>query len=112
MDCVFCAIGSGAIGASKRYEDDDLLAFDDLHPKAPTHVLVVPRRHIPSVRELTDADAALVGRLVLAARAIAERVGIAEGGYKLIVNCGRDGGQVIPHLHVHLLGGKPLQGMV
>ena len=112
MDCVFCAIGAGTIPATKRYEDEHILAFDDLHPKAPTHVLVVPRRHIPSVRELGSGDAELVGRIVLAARAIAEHAGIAEGGYKLVVNCGRDGGQVVPHLHFHLLGGKPLQGIV
>ena len=112
MECVFCAIGSGAVPATKRYEDPECVAFDDLHPKAPTHVLVIPRRHIPSVRELGAGDAELVGRLVLIAREIAERVGIAEGGYKLVVNCGRDGGQVIPHLHVHLLGGKMVQGIV
>ncbi|MBI4434559.1 histidine triad nucleotide-binding protein [Candidatus Uhrbacteria bacterium] len=108
MFCLFCKIAAKEIPASLRHEDDTCIAFDDIYPKAPTHVLVVPKRHIESVNALTSADATLVGRLVLVAQAIAQDAGIAERGYKLVVNCGEEGGQVIPHLHVHLLGGKPL----
>ena len=112
MDCLFCKIANGEMSTTFRRQDGDLVAFDDIHPKAPTHVLVVPKRHIESVNALTPADASLVGQLVLAARAIAAETGIAERGYKLVVNCGKEGGQVVPHLHLHLLGGKPLRGNV
>ncbi|MFH1098988.1 MAG: histidine triad nucleotide-binding protein [Candidatus Uhrbacteria bacterium] len=112
MDCLFCKIIAREIPASVRHEDADFVAFDDIHPKAPTHILIVPKRHIASVRELATSDVALAGRLVLAARAIAEEAGIAEGGYRIIMNCGHDGGQIIPHLHLHLMGGKSLQGIM
>lgn len=111
-DCRFCKIAAKEVPVTIRYETDDLAAFDDIHPKAPTHVLVVPKRHIESVNALTPADASLMGQLVLAARAIAAEAGIAERGYKLVVNCGTEGGQVVPHLHLHLLGGKPLTEVV
>lgn len=112
MDCLFCKIAAKEIPATLRYESDDLVAFDDIHSKAPTHVLIVPKRHIESTNALTESDAMLMGRLVLAATAIAKESGIAERGYKLAVNCGVEGGQVVPHLHLHLLGGKPLSGIV
>jgi histidine triad (HIT) family protein len=100
------------IPATIRRESDDLLAFDDAHPKAPTHVLVIPKAHIASACDLTSEHAALVGRMVLLAGDIAREAGIAERGYKLAVNCGVEGGQVVPHLHLHLLGGKQLSGIV
>lgn len=106
--CIFCNIAAKEIPATIRREEDDLLAFDDAHPKAPTHVLIIPKTHIASVRELAPEHAGLVGRMVRMAAAIATDSGIAERGYKLVVNCGQDGGQVVPHLHLHLLGGKPL----
>lgn len=109
MDCLFCQIGTKALPAVVRYEDSEVLAFDDIHPKAPTHILVIPKRHVASVRDLTSDDRSLIAQLVLVARQLAEDAGIGERGYKLIVNCGREGGQVVSHLHVHLLGGKPLQ---
>jgi histidine triad (HIT) family protein len=112
MDCLFCKIAAKEIPATLRHEADDLVAFDDIHPKAPTHVLIVPKRHIESVETLTESDAGLMGRLVLAAQTIAREAGIAERGYKLAVNCGKEGGQVVPHLHLHLLGGEPLKGIV
>jgi len=112
VHCLFCTIAAKEIPASIRHEDAEIVAFDDIHPKAPTHVLVVPKAHIPSVRELTANDAALMGRLVLVAAKLAEDAGIGERGYKLVMNCGKEGGQVVPHLHLHLLGGKPLQGIV
>lgn len=112
MDCLFCKIAAKEIPATLRRESDDLVAFDDIHPKAPTHVLVVPKRHIESTNALTESDTMLMGRLVLTAQVIAKEAGIAERGYKLAVNCGVEGGQVVPHLHLHLLGGKPLSGIV
>ncbi|MDO8598620.1 MAG: histidine triad nucleotide-binding protein [bacterium] len=108
--CVFCKIATKEIPATIRREEDDCIAFDDAHPKAPTHVLIVPKAHIASARELGVNDATLIGRMVLMAAAIAKEAGIAERGYKLAVNCGEDGGQVVPHLHLHLIGGKPLGG--
>lgn len=112
MDCVFCRIVAKELPTTLRHESDDLVAFDDIHPKAPTHVLIVPKRHIESTNALTESDTMLMGRLVLAAQAIAKEAGIAERGYKLVVNCGTEGGQVVPHLHLHLLGGRPLSGIV
>ncbi|MDP3771223.1 MAG: histidine triad nucleotide-binding protein [bacterium] len=111
-DCLFCKIAAKEIPTTFRHEDDEIVAFDDIHPKAPLHVLVIPKAHIPSVRELTANDAALMGRLVLVARQLAESAGIGERGYRLVINCGKEGGQVVPHLHLHLLGGKPLSGIV
>lgn len=112
MECLFCKIIAKEIPATLRHETDDLVAFDDIHPKAPTHVLIVPKRHIESTNALTESDTMLMVRLVLTAQAIAKEAGIAERGYKLAVNCGKEGGQVVPHLHLHLLGGKPLSGIV
>lgn len=112
MTCIFCRIVTKEVPANIRREEDDCIAFDDAYPKAPTHVLIVPKVHIASVRELQRDDAALIGRMVLMAAAIAKDAGIAERGYKLVVNCGEDGGQIVPHLHLHLLGGKPLSGIV
>ncbi|MBI4433323.1 histidine triad nucleotide-binding protein [Candidatus Uhrbacteria bacterium] len=111
MDCVFCRIAAHAIPATIRHETADIVAFDDLHPRAPLHVLLIPKRHIPSVRELDDGDAGLMGELVIAARTIAQAQGIAAGGYRLVVNCGNDGGQEVAHLHLHLIGGKRLGAM-
>jgi len=111
-ECVFCRIAAKEIPATVRREEDDLLAFDDAHPKAPTHVLIIPKSHIASTRELGQGDAALAGRMVLMAAEVARDAGIAERGYRIIVNCGADGGQVVPHLHLHVLGGKPLSGVV
>ena len=103
MDCLFCKIASGEVASETLYEDERTRAFRDIHPKAPVHILIVPKKHITSVADLAPDDAALVGELVLAAKSLAEREGLP--GYKLVVNVGRDGGQVIDHLHLHLLGG-------
>ncbi|MBI2482730.1 histidine triad nucleotide-binding protein [Candidatus Uhrbacteria bacterium] len=111
MDCVFCRIVAQEIPATIRHETADLVAFDDLHPRAPFHILLIPKRHIPSVRELMDTDAKLMGDLIGAARTIAQAQGIAPGGYRLVINCGQDGGQEVAHLHLHLLGGKRLGAM-
>ena len=108
-DCVFCRIISGEIPADAVYRDEEMLAFRDIHPVASTHILLVPREHIPSVQDLQARHEGLVGRMVLRARTLAEQEGVAERGYRLVVNCGREGGQIVPHLHLHLIGGRKLE---
>jgi histidine triad (HIT) family protein len=107
-DCIFCKIASGEIDSDLVYEDDEVVGFRDLNPQAPTHVLIVPRRHIPTTNDLAPEDAALVGRLILAARQIAEQDGIARRGYRTVLNCNAEAGQSVFHLHLHLLGGRPM----
>lgn len=107
-ECLFCRIASGDIPSEKVYEDGEMVAFRDIHPVAPTHILVVPKVHIASVEGLSDADEGLIGRMVLRAKALASVEGVSESGYRLVMNCGPDGGQVIHHLHLHLVGGRPL----
>lgn len=103
--CLFCDIAAGKQKADIIFQDKDLVAFYDIHPKAPVHILIVPQKHIESVQKLKEEDALLIAQMILRAKEIAKEKGIA-GGYKLIFNCGREGGQVIPHLHLHLLGGS------
>ena len=105
--CLFCRIVTGEVPARLAYEDDEVIAFHDVAPRSPTHVLIIPRRHIASVGELTDADAPLVGRMVAVANEVARREGIAEQGYRLVSNVGPWGGQTVYHLHLHLMGGRP-----
>lgn len=107
-DCIFCRIATGGIPATTLHAEPDILAFRDIDPKAPVHVLVIPRRHIGSVNELAEGDADLVGRMVLVAKAIAAAEGIAGDGYRLVLNTGKDGGQSVAHLHLHVLGGRAL----
>jgi histidine triad (HIT) family protein len=106
--CVFCGISRGDIPARIVLEDEDFAAFRDLNPQAPVHVLVVPRKHVGSTGDLGPEDAELTGRLVLAADAVARKLGIASSGYRVVINTGEDGGQTVPHLHLHVLGGRPL----
>ena len=108
MDCLFCKIISREIPAAIVYEDDRLLAFNDINPQAPTHVLVVPKRHIASLDTLGPADDALVGEVVRRAAAIAADRGIAPGGYRTVFNTNRDAGQTVFHIHLHLIGGRPM----
>lgn len=108
-DCLFCRIVAGEIPAQKVDETHTTLAFRDIDPKAPLHVLVVPKRHIPSVNALDATDAALVGELIVRARDIARAEGAAEGGYRLVLNTGADAGQSVDHIHLHLLGGRDLR---
>jgi histidine triad (HIT) family protein len=108
MDCVFCKIAVGTIPADIILNDDDLVAFRDIEPQAPVHIVIIPKKHIPSVNALSAADAQLAGRLILAAQEAARAEGIAESGYRLSMNCGRDGTQLVPHIHLHLLGGRML----
>jgi histidine triad (HIT) family protein len=108
MDCVFCKIAAGSIPADIVYSDEELIAFRDIHPMAPVHDVLIPRKHIASVNGLLDSDQALAGRMMLAAGKIARKEGIAESGYRLAINNGPDGTQVVPHLHLHILGGRLL----
>jgi len=108
MDCLFCKIINREIPAKIIYEDEEMIAFDDIYPKAPQHFLVIPKKHISTLNDLTDADAPLVGKLVKTASALAAKVGIAESGYRTVFNCNKEGGQVIYHIHLHVMGGKQL----
>ena len=108
-DCIFCRIAQGDIPSDRVYEDDDVLAFADLSPQAPVHVLIIPKRHIQSAQALTEADTRLLGKLFTAARRIAEDKGLSENGYRIVTNVGADGGQSVPHLHLHLLGGRTME---
>jgi histidine triad (HIT) family protein len=107
-DCLFCKIARRDIPASIVHETDDLLAFRDVGPQAPVHVLVIPKRHVATLDDFEPADAALAGRLLLAAAELARREGIAEQGYRTVMNCNADGGQSVFHVHLHLLGGRRL----
>ncbi len=108
-DCIFCKIIAGDIPSSRLYQDDQVTAFRDINPVAPTHILIVPNWHIGSVNELIKTDELLVGRLFLTARQLAEEQGIQELGYRLIINTGKDGGQEVLHLHLHLIGGHRMR---
>lgn len=107
-DCVFCNIAHHRMSTNAIAEDDDLIIIRDILPKAPVHLLVIPKDHIPSVTDLQPQNADLLGKMIMAGKRAAETEGIAESGYKLIFNVGKHGGQVVPHLHLHLLGGKQL----
>lgn len=108
-DCLFCKIIKREIPGSIVYEDDRLLAFNDINPQAPTHVLIVPKRHIASLNELAPDDDQIVGELARRAAAIARERGIAAGGYRTVFNTNRDAGQTVFHIHLHLLGGRSMQ---
>lgn len=107
-DCPFCRIAAGDMSADELYRDDTVVAFRDLNPQAPTHVLVIPREHIASLREANSDNAALIGRLHAVAAELARDLGLADDGYRCVINCGRHGGQTVDHLHVHLLGGRAM----
>ena len=112
METIFSKIIRREIPAEILYQDDLVTAFRDIHPQAPTHVLIVPNKIIPTVNDVTPEDELMLGRLFTVARKIAEQEGIAENGYRLLVNCNRDGGQEVYHLHMHILGGRRLGPMV
>lgn len=108
MDCIFCKIASGEINANVVYKDERVVAFRDLNPQAPVHVLVIPREHIPSVAAVGTEHEAILGHVVYAASQIAKREGIAEGGFRMVMNAGPDAGQTVDHIHLHLLGGRKM----
>ena len=108
MDCIFCRIVAGEIPADIVYQDKELLAFRDINPQAPTHILIVPKKHIPSLNDATGNHRALMGSIVLLAKDLAKKEDISEKGYRLSVSTGPDGGQLVPHVHFHLIGGRKL----
>lgn len=108
-DCLFCKIVRGEIPSNKVYENEELVAFHDIQPQAPVHVLVIPKKHIPSAHQIQSEDAALIGSLHIAAQQVANQLGIAKDGYRIVTNIGLHGQQTVPHLHYHVLGGRQLQ---
>jgi histidine triad (HIT) family protein len=107
-DCIFCRIASGEIKSDRVYEDDQVVAFRDLNPQAPVHVLIIPRTHIATTNDLGPEHAELLGQMTLVAKQIAEREGVAERGYRTVLNCNAEAGQSVFHLHMHLFGGRPM----
>lgn len=107
MDCLFCKIIAGTIPSKKIYEDEQVYAFADIDPKAPVHILVVPKKHIASLAETTPEDAPLLGRLLVLASEIAQANSL-DGGFRVVANTGPDGGQTVDHLHLHILGGRQM----
>ena len=110
MDCIFCQIIAGKVPSDILYQDEEIIAFRDISPQAPIHLLIIPKKHIPSLAHLPEAESSLIGKMANVARWLAEEEGILERGYRLVVNCGVEGGQLVPHLHMHLLGGQQLGG--
>ena len=108
MDCIFCQIVAGKIPADFLYQDEDAIAFRDIHPAAPTHIIIIPKEHIPSLAHLSEEKLPIMGHMVSIANQLAKREGISERGYRLVINCGKEGGQVVPHLHIHLIGGRKI----
>lgn len=107
-DCLFCKMVTGAIKPNTVFETSNILAFRDIHPHAPTHVLVIPKRHIATINDLKPEDAQLLGEMFLAAKAVAQHDGIAQSGYRTVMNCNADAGQSVFHIHLHVLGGRAL----
>ncbi len=108
-DCVFCNIANKTLNQDILFENERLMVLRDILPKAPVHLLIVPKDHIPSINHIADGYQPLVGEMIYVAKDMATKQGIGESGYRLVINVGQDGGQVIPHLHLHLLGGKKLK---
>ncbi len=108
-DCIFCKIIERQIPADILFEDDDLLAFRDIHPQAPFHALIIPKKHISTVNDIAEADAPLIGKMALRAQALAAEQGITESGFRLVMNCNQEGGQTVYHIHMHVLGGRQLK---
>ena len=106
--CIFCKIIKGEIPAEKVYEDDEILAFKDIHPAAPIHVLIIPKKHIATLMDLEDENTLLMGKIIQTTKKIAKQLGIEENGFRLIVNCGPDSGQEVMHIHFHLLAGRKM----
>ena len=105
-DCIFCKMVSGEIQPDVVLETDDILAFRDLSPQAPTHILVIPKKHISTINDIDESDTEIMGKLYLAAKEIAASEGLSEPGYRTVINCNADGGQAVYHIHLHLLGGR------
>ncbi|HEY91148.1 MAG TPA: histidine triad nucleotide-binding protein [Dehalococcoidia bacterium] len=108
MDCIFCKIVAGDIPSDILYRDDKVVAFRDINPLSPVHVLIIPGEHIAGLSDLTEEKSILVSQMVNVANRLARSEGIAESGYRVVINCGEQGGQLVPHLHMHLMGGRKL----
>ncbi|MET3998385.1 histidine triad nucleotide-binding protein [Marinobacterium sp. MBR-109] len=108
MDCLFCKILEGEIPAERVYEDDQVIAFRDINPQAPFHCLIIPRKHIATLNDIADGDREVVGHMIQAASKIAQQQGFDQDGYRTVFNCNTHGGQTVYHIHLHLLGGKPM----
>jgi histidine triad (HIT) family protein len=109
VDCIFCKIANGKIPSDKVYENENVYAFEDLNPVAPTHVLIVPKEHVKSLDEMEDAHQSLLGEMMLTAKKIAKSKGLSEDGYRVVNNIGKAGGQSVDHFHLHVIGGRNMQ---
>jgi len=107
-DCLFCKIIRGDIPSDKVYEDDSVYAFRDINPQAPTHILIIPKEHIPTINDLNEANQSVLGAVMLTAKKLAADEGITDSGYRTVFNCNADGGQAVYHIHLHLLGGRQM----
>ena len=105
-DCIFCKIAEGKIPTKKAYEDDEVVAFYDINPKAPVHILIIPREHIPTMNDIKESQGAIVSKIILTATRLAQELKLSEDGYRLVFNCNRNAGQEVFHIHLHLLGGR------
>lgn len=112
MDCIFCKIINKEIPSKIVYEDDEVLAFEDIAPQAPVHIVVIPKKHIEKITEIEKEDETLIGKIYSVINKIAREKQIAEEGFRVIINCGENGGQEVKHIHFHLLGGKKLSGKI
>ena len=110
MDCIFCHIVAGKIPSDIVYQDEKTIAFRDINPQSPVHLLIIPREHFTSLNDITEKDAPLMGHMISVANQLARDEGISGTGYRLVINCGQQGGQLVQHLHMHLLGGRQLAG--
>ncbi|MBF0591828.1 MAG: histidine triad nucleotide-binding protein [Nitrospirae bacterium] len=108
MDCIFCKVANKEIKATIVYEDDQVVAFDDLNPQGPMHVLIIPRKHIPTILEITSEDTALVGHMFEVANRIAKERGFAQRGFRMVINCNAEAGQSVYHIHMHAIGGRAM----
>jgi histidine triad (HIT) family protein len=108
MDCIFCQIVAKKIPAKLLFEDEDIIAFDDINPRAPIHKLIIPKKHIATINDLANEDYAVVGNMIKVAKGLAQDFGVTESGYRLVFNCNKGAGQEVYHIHLHLLGGRNL----
>ncbi|MFA4837599.1 MAG: histidine triad nucleotide-binding protein [Dehalococcoidia bacterium] len=112
MACIFCQIASGKIPSELLHQDDEVIAFRDISPQSPTHILILPRKHIPSLADLNDRELPILAKMAGVANKLAKKEGLSEKGYRVAINCGSEGGQSVGHLHMHLLGGRQLSGQL
>jgi histidine triad (HIT) family protein len=109
MSCLFCRIIDQQVPAKAVYEDKNVFVFEDINPQAPLHILIVPKKHIPTVLDIAESDSELIGRMIQVAKKIAEERGVSERGFRLVMNCNSEAGQTVFHIHLHLIAGRPMQ---